>query len=348
MLGSLNLAENLGRLGIWIGVYAVAFVPVAVLSSRMRPGRVARLAGALAAATLVLVALANFHRFRPGEVVRPLPIFLAALVTGILVRLARHPRGRAAPPGEVLRLMLLVFSGLLLVKILFRVLLADYGFALAMPGTLMMVAALVSWLPRWVEERGGAAGPVRAVSVAAVGVTLLAVVLVVDQRFSSRTFRVGAGPDKILAGPTALPVARALKEIETRLAPQDTLAVLPEGVMLNYLSRHANPTGHINFMPPELLMFGEPEILAAFEEAPPDFIVLAHKDAVEYGVRFFGTDYGRPLYQWVRARYHVVWRAGAKPFSGPRFGVELLERNDRLRQGFPAVSRPPHEEEAAP
>ena len=47
-----------------------------------------------------------------------------------------------------------------------------------------------------------------------------------------------------------------------------TLAVLPEGVMLNYLLRRDSPLRVINLMPPELLVFGEEGILHALGAQP--------------------------------------------------------------------------------
>jgi hypothetical protein len=97
--------------------------------------------------------------------------------------------------------------------------------------------------------------------------------------------------------------------------------------MVNYLARRVNPTGHINFMPPELIIFGEDEIVDAFRRAPPDFVLLIRKDTREYGLAGFGQDYGLDLVDWIRARYREVARSGAHPL-GPdeRFGVVLLER----------------------
>ena len=53
-------------------------------------------------------------------------------------------------------------------------------------------------------------------------------------------------------------VNRALEYLRERMAPDETLAVLPEGVMLNYLLRRRAPTPYINYMPPELRLYGEP------------------------------------------------------------------------------------------
>jgi hypothetical protein len=122
-------------------------------------------------------------------------------------------------------------------------------------------------------------------------------------------------------------VTEVLDEISTRIGVNETFAVLPEGVMLNYLSRRVNPTPYINFMPPELTMFGEDHMVATFATHPPDYILLVHKDTSEYGGRFFGFDYGKHLYSWIRTHYRDTRLFGAPPLQGSKFGILLLRKN---------------------
>ena len=82
-------------------------------------------------------------------------------------------------------------------------------------------------------------------------------------------------------------------------------------MILNYLSRLANPTPYVYFMPSDVLIYGEQHMLDGFRSTPPDLVVLVHKDTSEFGARFFGTDYGRPLYGWIRENYDPVARVGA-------------------------------------
>ena len=80
-------------------------------------------------------------------------------------------------------------------------------------------------------------------------------------------------------------------------------------------------------MPPELIVFGEERIVAAFEQSPPDFIALTHKDTREYGVGFFGRGYGRALYAWVIRNYTPKELFGDRPLvDGSEFGIHLYER----------------------
>ena len=89
--------------------------------------------------------------------------------------------------------------------------------------------------------------------------------------------------------------------------------MLPEGVMLNYLSRRRNPTPFFNFMPPELLMFGEQAMVEALIENPPDWVVMTGRGASEYGYEYLGRGYGERLAGWVRDNYDLFERVDAGP-----------------------------------
>jgi len=102
--------------------------------------------------------------------------------------------------------------------------------------------------------------------------------------------------------------------------------------MLNYLARMTNPTPYINFMPPELIMFGEDNMVAAFASRPPDWIVLTDRHVPEYGLELLGTDYGLKLTQWVQRGYDL-----AAEIADPAANREqlryayILRRKDAVR-----------------
>jgi hypothetical protein len=227
----------------------------------------------------------------------------------------------------VLRIALLVFALVLLGKVILRVRLDQYGFALAMPATLLLCVSLVSWLPAIAGGSSGHSPIIRAGALGAIAAAVLSLLWVIGLRIDERTLAVGEGADRFLAGFRAPAVNAALEEIETRLDADDSLVVLPEGVMLNYLARRVNPTGHINFMPPELIIFGEDRILEALRASPPDYVALTHKDTREYGLDFFGRGYGRKLLAWVNHNYRPVALFGEPPLrDGTEFGIRLMQR----------------------
>jgi hypothetical protein len=55
-------------------------------------------------------------------------------------------------------------------------------------------------------------------------------------------------------------------------------------------------------------MFGEEEMVAAFEANPPDWIVLTDRHAPEYGYDLLGTDYGLGITEWIRRNYTLKAR----------------------------------------
>jgi hypothetical protein len=99
--------------------------------------------------------------------------------------------------------------------------------------------------------------------------------------------------------------------------------------MINYLARRPTATRFVNFNPPDLLLFGEANMIRALQNSPPDFIFIVHKDTSEFGVRFFGNDYAQNLFAWIQANYMEVrlppdLDLGAEPLKSARFGIRLL------------------------
>ena len=125
--------------------------------------------------------------------------------------------------------------------------------------------------------------------------------------------------------PLVFTAGEALAEIVSHVAPDETVAVLPEGVMLDYLARRSAGTKYITWMPPEVLFFGEAVMLADLAAGSPSWIVLAPRNLGEYGYRAFGDDYCVQAAQWIAAHYETAatwddgrWRLMRCRASDPR------------------------------
>jgi hypothetical protein len=154
-----------------------------------------------------------------------------------------------------------------------------------------------------------------------------------------KTRPVGSGADRFIADDRGVIVADMLALLAEFTTPQQTLAVLPEGTIFNYLARRATSTPIVQLNPTELVIFGEQDLTQGFEDHPPSFILLVHKDTTEFGARYFGIDYGRPLLDWIKRHYHPLRRLGATPLVGPQFGMLLLRHESvppRRPAAFPA------------
>jgi hypothetical protein len=237
----------------------------------------------------------------------PLPIVLAGLIAVAIGTIRRH----GIMPQAVARLAWCTFALLLLAKMILQPVIWQYGFVLAMPGVLALVAWLSGWLPRVLHGRGAGGFVMRSAAVVMVAIVLIVHLRVYAGLYADKPVRVGAGADAFFAAsPERLPrgtaAARALGEMERIVPPGATLAAIPEGAMFNYLARRRNPTPFINLLPPEFIMFGADRIAAAYRDNPPDFLLIVPSNLSQYGSRGFDADYGRDIAAWIRANYENV------------------------------------------
>ncbi|MCZ6782887.1 MAG: hypothetical protein O7G30_06210 [Proteobacteria bacterium] len=330
-LGTDDISGNAVALLAWAGAAIAVLAPGVALAFALRtPGRARPWIAAGLFALTAGVLLALRPEIRWAQAARPLPLFMAALALFCAGPALR--RGPAPVEGRpALRLALVVFAAVLLAKMILHARIQQYGFALAMPATLVLVVAWVDWIPRWLSERGAYGAAFRASALAVLVALLSANLDLMARQLSRKDFLVGEAPDRIrsdrIRGPA---VQSALVELSERLGPDGTLVVMPEGVTLNYLLRRPNPTPFINWMPPEYAIFGESAMIDSLAAHPPDMIALVHKDTEEYGFRFFGRDYANATFDWVQRNYRPVLRIGEPPFVEKRqFGILLLERLER-------------------
>ena len=104
--------------------------------------------------------------------------------------------------------------------------------------------------------------------------------------------------------PASSPIATA-----SEFNPTGTLAVFPEGITINYLTRTTTPLSFHTFTPPETAdPRVEDEILREIQKHPPDRIAIVNRNVREYGSRGFGVDYDRRLMAWIDAHYAVERR----------------------------------------
>ena len=145
-------------------------------------------------------------------------------------------------------------------------------------------------------------------------------------QLSRQRHALGGGADRLLGDERAAMLAGAADVLQGAAAPSDTVTVLPEGLLLNYLLRRRSASPYVDYMPSEVAHYGEPVLLAALQRSPPDWIVLVDKDTSNYGVRYFGQDYGVGLMRWTVDAYEPWSLIGPLPFSGQGFGVAVLRR----------------------
>ena len=311
-MGLEPLGFHLGRIALWSlgGCALVALVSWLAL----------RKGAALAAGVSLAIVGALFAALPWNDALYPLS-FLA------LGALGATWRARASSPESALRTIWSGFALLLLVRMALNARVEFYGFALAAPALALLVVALVGWLPARFPQAQTA---LRWSALPLVVALVLGHLFPMAVARRSNTVELLRGADRMLASPRATFLQEAIDLAAERCPESGSLLVLPEGALINYGARRRAPTSYFNYMPPEVAMFGEEPMLDALKASPPDAVVLVHRETSEYGVPFFGKDYGTRLYAWVRERYRPVklWSLDPKerPFEpGMRHAIALLE-----------------------
>jgi 4-amino-4-deoxy-L-arabinose transferase-like glycosyltransferase len=334
IMGTADIRASVKALAISSLAYAAVLGPGALLAIALRgQGRRRRaVAVSLFAAVVVALGVAS-PRIAWQEAARPLPLLMLGLGLASLAGVVRRIRAGQADHRLVLQVTLLVFAGALLLKMALNARVHHYGFALAMPAALLLVVALLDWIPAALDRSGAYGAAFRAGASGALLVALAAHLAVTYGEVRLRGSAVFSGGDTVMADARGLFVSRALDELKFRARRDQTLVVLPEGVMLNYLSRLPNPTPYITFIPVEVALFGEDHMLRSLEAHPADFVILVHRETSEYGVQYFGQDYAKKINAWVMANYRPITVIGAWPFRDGRFGMLLMRRKDQPPAG---------------
>ena len=323
MRGTDDIGGSLTRIGLatagLLALSAAALGGAALLARWLTPSPRRATAGGLALGGAVTVGA---FLFAPLEwSLLPIVVVLPAVVCAAGAHALRS--------GEPRSTALLALSALglgLLPKVLLAPLERHYGFVLSLPGALVVVALLVRHLPLRLGP-GPALHAARAAALGVVGAYVLMNMNATRGAFGQRTVELGEGADRVLVEGWRGNVLEAVRrDLARRLAPGDELLVLPEGVGLNHALRRRTPTRVVNFMPPELIMFGEDAIVAELEANPPAAVVLVHRPTDVYGHPFIGEGYGEGIVAWVRERYAPARRFGDAPLEAAgrgAFGAEI-------------------------
>jgi len=261
---------------------------------------------------------------------RPLPLILLAFAALLTIRIFRN---RAEPSPQVLgQFVLVVFALVLLVKMLLNTHVDHYGFALAFPGTLIVVAFLINELPLRLQPLLSSSSFYRSVMV-----TLVLVFVGYHAWFSNmiyelKTYPVSQGRDLVIDydrdfNNRGEVMNLALGYIDKNFHPEATFATFPDGVMLNYLSRRKSSIADITLNPGVWILVGDAAVLDRLETSSPTYIVYMDREFPYFGLNKFGVDFAQKIDHWIKSHYSLEAQIGATPFEGKGFGIQILKRN---------------------
>ncbi|MFH1681324.1 MAG: hypothetical protein ABIH26_11870 [Candidatus Eisenbacteria bacterium] len=237
-----------------------------------------------------------------------------------------------------------LFSLLLLSKMILNPRFFQYGFVLAAPATACLILALLDWVPRAVRERE----PVSARAIRAGIAGVLAALMVKCAVFSWDGFRsqdqpIGYGPNRFFVCSEGNPKGNfvlAHDLVRKHVPPEASLAVLPEGGLLNQATGRRSPLSLPTLMPAEFLLFGEERVFEEVVQSSPDYILINNRFTPEYRMIGFGFDFGTRLMKWIQSEYYPVDGYGTVPLEIGKQGGVLLKRRASAGRGEPGAHEP--------
>jgi len=269
------------------------------------------------------------------DVARPYPVFILLLLAYLIADLRLKRADHTYVSQHLPFTLLVMFSLLLLLKIILNVHFYHYGFALAMPAAMVMVTVLLHYIPTLIS-RWGNKTVVMSFSGLLIVLTILFYFNFTKHVYDTKTYPVARGRDKFFTfdaehfnyGPV---VGGTLAYLDQSMSGQDSFIVLPDGVMLNYLSRRSNPSRYFEFTPNFVEAIGEATIINDISRNRPAFIILTKKDTSEHGAKYFGVDYARNIYSWITDNYDKVHSIGDDTLSGKDFGITIMKLKNNTR-----------------
>ena len=334
VLGLDKVGDNLSQMLAMFG--AIVIFVLAAATADLVSHRVAgdpKVTGIILGGVFFLGLFLNLDLLPWRDIPRALPV-TTALTLGVFVTLLlKHPRRMELWPTILPMVLWTTFALVLLAKMALNVHLYHYGFFLAMPATLVLVICLTYWIPGALAGTLGCGVVFRSLAFAVLAAGIVYHLNWSQKFYRLKNFAVGRGGDRILTyGPevnaSGAVTALTLQWIEEKTPGEATFVGLPEGIMLNYLSRRTTTLPYVNFMMTEMIVFGEQRMVEDLKARPPDYVILVPKDTSEWGVGPFGADarYGQQIMHWVNQHYEPIVVIGNEPFQRNDFGIKILKR----------------------
>jgi hypothetical protein len=259
-------------------------------------------------------AIAFFARIDGGWfwVGRCLPLLLLMALAVATKRLWSELSRR---PGEstVMAFALALVALAMLARMLFWARIYHLGFFQAALAGMVVAAFMVAEVPGWTGAGSWGRCLARFGCFALLATACISIAVKSHRIYAEQTVPIGSGRDRFYVFNGAVDETGMVVDWVTQqllsAPPEATLVVLPEGMMVNYLTRRVNPVGAA------AARGGEQAVLKQLEASPPEYIVLLAHDPKPYGINRFGTpgNSGRTIVEWLGKNYSIAAAGGGDP-----------------------------------
>jgi hypothetical protein len=259
-----------------------------------------------------------------------IPGMLFITVALLARQIWRQPRPAEFDRQTAVRALLWLAGVAFLFRMLFNPRVFHYGFFQAPLAMCVGLATLLVAVPDFLRVQGALRKVFQGVLMVIIFWGAGGIAYRSASILAAQTFPVGTGADQFLAfdvKTTGMP-SGALIEVAREYLAKDpgahSLLVVPEGVMLNYLTRLPDPIPNYEVGAAQFNVLGN-VILSGLEANPPNRIVLISRDLREYGVNRFGDtpEHGAALLDFIYKNYVPVYNPAGDPLDYRQAGVTI-------------------------
>lgn len=329
-------AENLWVIGTWaLGSFAlISAIALVCLRIERESTRRSQLAGGIALVA-ACIGLATYIHWPEAGRVLPGMLLVPPLYTAWCWWRNRLTLHDLTTPRAVCAALLWVLACTLLLRMALNPRLYHYGFYQALPAMIVAVGVILRGVPAHCGF--GKTGRIVFAScmVGLLGTMCTTLFVASAKSLDAKSQVVGEGDDRFYGYPPEYGDPAALVEAarQTMLKTPgiQSLIVVPEGAMVNYLARVPSTIACYTFFEPYQLGGDWPDrLLRDFRSAPPSHAMVISRDLTEYGISRFGATeaHGGSLMNLLSRDYEVVLRIGADPLESGDQGVWLLQRRE--------------------
>lgn len=126
----------------------------------------------------------------------------------------------------------------------------------------------------------------------------------------------------------ALPLNKLITYIDNKIPGGKTFLVMPEGLMINFLTKRESP-GWFHAFTPHFVEKFEEKMIYDIQKNRPDYIFITNQETDDYYFKYFCKDYAKGLCRYIRENYDYLER------------VETGEGDDDFLWADVYVEKPP-------
>ncbi len=282
---------------------------------------------------LIVIGLSTvfYSRIPFGEALKPLPLLLLGFGIYLFIVIKANLQHRELLTQKIPLITLVVFSFVLLFKMILNVHVYHYGFALAMPATLVIAAVFFYEIPLWIKKVSGPTHYYRSIAGALILVFIFSHASLSYRIYQLNGYPVGKGKDVIQdywleLSPRGKIFNQALKFIDQEMGPDQAFATIPNANMLNYQAKRKSPLKTLGYTLGTWQFLGESYTLDLLKQNPPLYIAFVDRYVIGFGVQGFSRGYGMEIYSWILQNYKTIRLFGKMPFAKKGFGIQILKR----------------------